>query len=327
MIVELLSRTSIQQVASFELLGSLRNGDVLQARVSGMVDRGVARLQILDQVLDVDTPRDLPEGAVIEVVVERDGPRLKLLFKPEVVQGAKPGGIELADDAETLRLAANRAAPPGASIRAALISSGIRDAPQITPPPVPVHAGVLDHDPSPVQSRVRTAYAPDESASIDTEPRISARDIATADTGHVQQPNASKSEPPPPPIASAPDTSAQPTAAHRLPEPPEPAKPGLRYFDDADGETGPAEPSLWLHGPVSIDWTMDAGPLGVLAIRASLGKEGAGISFRSNAAQGATALEAALHKLDEALRAAGIPVDRLAVSHGPVEHSNVSPNA
>ena len=111
MIVELLSRTSIQQVASFELLGSLRNGDVLQARVSGMVDRGVARLQILDQVLDVDTPRDLPEGAVIEVVVERDGPRLKLLFKPEVVQGAKPGGIELADDAETLRLAANRAAP------------------------------------------------------------------------------------------------------------------------------------------------------------------------------------------------------------------------
>jgi len=75
------SNLLVQAIRSVIPLGSLRDGEVVEARVNGMVGKDVARLTLLGATLDVDTPIQLVPGSTIKVAVERSAEGLRLVLQ------------------------------------------------------------------------------------------------------------------------------------------------------------------------------------------------------------------------------------------------------
>jgi hypothetical protein len=75
------SNLVIQAIRSIIPLGSLRDGEVVEARVNAMLSKCVARLTLLGATLDVDTPVQLVAGSTIKVAIERGSDGLRLVLQ------------------------------------------------------------------------------------------------------------------------------------------------------------------------------------------------------------------------------------------------------
>jgi hypothetical protein len=75
------SNLLMQAIRSLIPLGSLRDGEVVEARVNTMLSTDVARLTLLGATLDVNTPVQLVPGSTIEVAVERRNDGLRLVLQ------------------------------------------------------------------------------------------------------------------------------------------------------------------------------------------------------------------------------------------------------
>ncbi len=67
----------------------LRNGNVVEARVVGMLAGDVAQLEILGQKVEVSTQQALKAGTTISVAINRTGSSLELVIRPDN-SGARP---------------------------------------------------------------------------------------------------------------------------------------------------------------------------------------------------------------------------------------------
>ena len=71
------------QLARSSLQSVLRNGNVVEARVVGMLGKDVAQLEILGQKVEVSTPQALKAGTTISVAINRTVGSLQLVIQPD----------------------------------------------------------------------------------------------------------------------------------------------------------------------------------------------------------------------------------------------------
>ena len=113
---------ALQQVHA-DLLGLLRNGSVVEARVIAMLEGNVARLAIAGQTIDVTTPLAFKAGTKIPVTVDGSGRDLKLVVQP-AVQGAGQQAGKGAPEPPSIGTIGNRLIVVQAAITEALLNSG-----------------------------------------------------------------------------------------------------------------------------------------------------------------------------------------------------------
>ncbi len=111
------------QLARSSLQSVLRNGNVVEARVVGMLAKDVAQLEILGQKVEVSTPQALKAGTTISVAINRTPGSLQLIIQPDAHGARAPQSSQ-----PTAALGRGYAAPveTAGSLRASAASIGER---------------------------------------------------------------------------------------------------------------------------------------------------------------------------------------------------------
>jgi hypothetical protein len=87
---------SLESVRAVSLGDTLREGQILEAKVTAMLTETLARLSIDGKTIDVATPKPLPPGATMTLKAEREGGQLRLVTQgpirpaPETPQAESP---------------------------------------------------------------------------------------------------------------------------------------------------------------------------------------------------------------------------------------------
>lgn len=104
-VIEIVTLDRIQPLLSQKggsnVLAQLRNGQAIEGKVLAMLDGTMARLQILNQTIDVSIPRALQPGTAVSIMLDSDGGALKLLAQT----GAQAARPQSAGDSDAVRLA------------------------------------------------------------------------------------------------------------------------------------------------------------------------------------------------------------------------------
>lgn len=85
---------TFETVRAVSLGDAVREGQILEAKVTAMLTETVARLTIDGRPLDVATPKPLPVGAMMTLKAEREGGQLRLITQGPIRAG--PNGAPLA---------------------------------------------------------------------------------------------------------------------------------------------------------------------------------------------------------------------------------------
>lgn len=316
MTVDLLPRLWIGQPAGFDAVRLLRAGDALPVRVICMVDIGIARLSIMGQTLDVDTPFRLEDGTELTVTTSRDGNRLKLIVQTGIAE-ALPASENLADGIE-----AAFKVPPGfwaISARSAINKAWLSaDLPQAAAEPNAMTRESLSLQPASnaelkLQERVFTRFNMD---GVIDAPQEAVLLEAKSAAGMPWRGEAASS-----PVAAGSDLRLALDAAVnlgalvmiRMPNNTAPTflKVAQDEQDDEPSEATAPASRAWI-----VEFSLDAGDLGLLAVNVKYSADSVSVKLRSGQEHAASRLLSVLPELKLVLESVDLTVETLSVEHG-----------
>jgi hypothetical protein len=316
-----------QAVRSLIPLGSLRDGQIVEARVNTMLGKDVARLTLLGATLDVNTPIQLIPGSTLKVAVERSTDGLRLVLQQDAnragapthaPEDAGPGGFR------SLSLA----------IAQAVVDSALKvTQPDVEPPAAPPNSGA---EASP-QGQIKSSASEPPAASADRSPVTRLATDATApfrraddgqDKSAATRPltgPADRGGMPAPSPAAPSASAASPTTSTIAYLPPGAAQPFNLTFVRDETERG-ADAQAESPGPAwTVRFSFDSPGLGPLHAAIRFGGGHVGVKIWAERADVATALERDSAELRNTLQEASLKVEAVAVMAGrPPSHNSVA---
>ncbi len=306
----------------------LRNGNVTEARVIAMLPGDMAELEILDQRVEVRTPRPLEVGSIISVAVNRTRNGLELVIQPdpsrsaptpqfvarlaregpgETTGGLQPSGASIEDWVLAAQAAINEAV---LSSEANLQRANLPSAQPSVQQAAQAYAAAMGFAPqSQLQATVRTRYQvegnsfdPDENDGF--EPRPSAYKAAepTAQTAAYSAASGQPASKPVPAIV---------TSFH----PPHMPHPILLTIEQEEENEAQQTPRSKTGKRWSVNFSLDTGSIGRVHVTIALSTS-VSIRLSSEEAHAAFLLSAWLPELKMALEAADFTVEDLWVREG-----------
>lgn len=308
---------------------ALRTGNVVEARVSAMLGRNVAQLEILGQTIEVATPRPLQVGVAINVAIQRGSHGLELIIQPDgngsALPASPPGGGATSDPASAPRSTGLAAENPMTAAQAAINEAALdgaepmKNANAASAAPAATVAALIQETAVPLppqaqlQAQIRARYgiepAPGE-PEFDQGLRLGSLNApAQAAPGVAHE------------TLAAPASSGAPAPTMVVPyQSPFVPHAILMHVEQRDDDDGESEGQEGRRQAAAKRWTvrfaLDAGTIGPVQVSIGLCADALSVKLSSGLSQSASFLSARLPELKASLEEADFSIEDLSVQAG-----------